>query len=99
MHRAIAKSLDRVQARASTMLNIDGIREMVDGERIALEQSLLDEDWKGRFKGRDILSAFAGKYATGMRYEYFRDLIISVMANNGHQPEGMKAILYRIAGD
>ena len=99
MHRAITKSLDRIQDRVSTMLGIADIRERVNRERVILEDSLCGDDWKKFFKGRDVLSTFAGKYANGMRYEYFRDFIISLMANAGYQPEGMKSVLYSIASD
>ena len=65
-------------------------------EQAALEKSLVGDDWRKYFKGRDVLSAFAGEYAKGMRYEYFRDFIISLMANSGYQPPGMKSVLDRI---
>ena len=99
MHRAVIGSRDRVEERVATVLNIDAIREAVDRERESLEDSLLGDGWKKQFKGRDILRAFAGKFASGMRYEYFRDLIISSMANSAYQPDGMKAILDEISND
>ena len=99
MHRAIIKSRDRVQARVDATLNIDAIREVVEQERGILGASLKNDEWKKHFKGRDILKVFAGQYASGMRYEYFRDLIVSSMVNGGYQPSGMKTVLYRIANE
>ena len=99
MHRAVIGSRDRVGERVATVLSIDAIRDVVGRERQVLEASLLDDEWKIQFKGRDILRAFAGKFAAGMRYEYFRDLIISSMAHSGCQPDGMKAVLDGIAND
>ncbi len=60
---------------------------------------LQNESWKKHFKGREILRAFAGEFLQGMRYEYFRDLIISQMVNEGYQPDGMKAVLDQILAD
>lgn len=99
MHRSITNSIDRVQDRASKKLGVDCIRSRVDTERTLLEDSLATGNWKKYFKGRDVLRAFAGKYASGMRYEYLRDLIISLMANAGHKPEGMRSVLYKIVDE
>ena len=74
LHGAILKSVQRVNQRLSTNLQIDDIRHRVDTERESLSKSLSTEDWKKHFRGRDILRAFAGQYVPGMRYEYFRDL-------------------------
>ena len=99
MHRAVIRSRDRVSDRVDSVLGIDRIREMVEKERGVLVHSLEDDSWRKHFKGRDILSVFAGKYASGMRYEYFRDLIISSMVNGGYQPVGMRRVLDSIAND
>ena len=99
LHRSIVQSIDRIKARLDANLDIDEIRKMVLQESNELERSLETDDWRIRFKGRKILSVFAGRYANGIRYEYFRNLIMSLMVNAGHQPEGMKDILDRIAAD
>ena len=99
LHSSIVKSLERVSNLAETKLGIDNIRKRIDEERKVLEQSLCEGDWKKHFKGRDILRVFVGEYVQGMRYEYFRDLIISQMVNAEHQPEGMKAVLDKIVKD
>ena len=99
LHGSIAKSIERVRRLAETNLSIDNIQKRIDKERKVLERSLDEGDWKKHFKGRDILRAFVGKYVQGMGYKYFRDLIISQMVNSGHQPDGMKAVLDKIAKD
>lgn len=99
MHRSIMKSVERIQDRATTVLSMDAVRERVDRERSTLDDSLIGDEWTKVFKGRDVLREFAGYYAKGMRYEYFRDLIISLMTTAGHQPEGMKRVLHRILND
>ena len=93
------KSVERIQDRATTVLNMEAIRERVGRERSILSESLVESEWKNVFKGRDVLREFAGRYAKGMRYEYSRDLIISLMASASHQPDGMKNVLHGILND
>ena len=88
-----------MRERLDGSLGIDEIRQAAQQVRGELEQSLETDRWEVLFKGRNILSVFAGRYANGMRYEYFRDLIVSLMVNASYQPEGMKRILDRIASD
>lgn len=99
IHRSVVKSVEKADYRVKTKLHIDDIRERVNKERDVLSSSLSDGDWSKHFKGRDILRAFVGKYVRGMRYEYFRDMVISQMVNSGYQPEGMKAVLDKIVND
>ena len=99
LHKSVVKSSKQVERQVKTKLRIDDIQERVSKEREVLSRSLSEGDWKKHFKGRDILRAFVGKYVRGMRYEYFRDMIISQMVNAGYQPEGMKAVLDKIVKD
>ena len=99
LHKSVVKSIERVEHRVQTKLSIDDIRERVDKEHEVLSRSLREGAWKKHFKGRDILRTFVGKYVRGMRYEYFRDMIISQMVNSSYQPEGMKAVLDKIVND
>ena len=99
LHQSVVRSIGRMKERLDGSLAIDEIRQVALQFRAELENSLETERWRILFKGRNILSVFAGKYANGIRYGYFRDLIVSVMVNAGHQPEGMKRILDRIASD
>lgn len=99
LHRAIENSIKRINDRLNTNLQLDEIRRQVDTEKKALTEALGTEDWKKHFRGRDILHEFAGKYVPGMRYVYFRELIISQMSSAGYQPPGMKAILDQIVAD
>ena len=99
LHSSVEKSIQQVQRLAGTKLRVEEIRKRVDQEREVLSKSLSEGDWKKHFKGRDILRAFVGEYVRGMRYELFRNLLISQMVNSGHQPEGMKAVLDKILND
>ena len=99
LHKSVVKSIERVEHRVKTKLRIDDIRERVGKEHKILSKSLREGDWKKHFKGRDILRVFVGKYVSGMRYEHFRDMIISQMVNSNYQPKGMKAVLDKIVND
>ena len=99
LYGAIQKSIDGIREKMGTSLHPDEIHRQVDDERQILIAALDTEDWKMHFRGRDILSIFAGRYVPGMRYGYFRNLIVSQMGNAGYQPPGMKAILDQIVAD
>ena len=99
LHRAVDKSVERINQRLDNNLQLDEIRGRVESERKVLADALTTEDWKKHFRGRDILQAFAGRYVPGMRYVYFRELIISQMSSAGYQPSGMKAVIDQILDD
>ena len=99
LHKAIENSVEKVRNRLHANLKLDEIRKRVDTERQNLNEALSSENWRMHFRGRDILQAFAGKYLPGMRYVYFRELIISQMSSAGYQPPGMKAVLDKIVND
>ncbi len=99
LHHAIEKSIERINQRLDSNLKLGEIRSRVETEQKALTEALTTEDWKKHFRGRDVLQEFAGKYVPGMRYVYFRELIISQMSSAGYQPPGMKDILDQIVAD
>ena len=99
LHESIVKSRNRINDQLALELNIEDIRKRVKHETDLLKASLSDGEWRKNFRGRDILRVFAGENVQGMQYVYFRDLIISQMANSGYQPKGMKDILDKIVSD
>ena len=99
LHRAVKKSIERINKQPDANLQIDDLRRRVVTERQVLKEALNTENWRKHFRGRDILREFAGEYLPGMRYAYFRDLIISQMVSAGYQPQGMKAVLDQIVND
>ena len=98
-HESVVGAVGRMEGMLSDGLGIEEIRSRVERETQELAESLETDQWTERFRGRDILSAFVGKYVPGMRYEYFRDLVVSQMAAAGYQPPGMKAVLDQIVAD
>lgn len=60
------------------------------------DNSLKDESWKSVFNGRNILKKFIGNNIDGIRYEQFRNLIISKMRRDKFRPIGMEKIINEI---
>ncbi|UJP05240.1 MAG: ATP-binding protein [Nitrosomonas sp.] len=96
MHRVAIRSADQIRTKLQTDIGVDILRKEASGYRATLEKSLDSDDWKKHFRGRDVLKRFAGEFCNGIRYEMFRDLIISTMVNDSFQPEGMKKVIQRI---
>lgn len=99
LHRAMEISIERINQQSTSSLHIKEIRKQVEAEKRVLTEALSTEEWKKRFRGRDILKEFTGQYVPGMRYVHFRELIISQMSTSEYQPAGMKQILEQIIND
>ncbi len=96
---AIDRSNKRIQERIAGALSRSELElEQVQYES-AYRQALADGSWMAKFRGRDILSRLAGRCAPGMRYEYFRDLIINRMSEASYRPPGMEGIVTKILQD
>ena len=54
-------------------------------------------EWKKKFRGRDILKRFVGRFVkTGINYDNFVELILSEMKDKKHKPAGMKLVVEKI---
>lgn len=99
LHRVAIKSADRIQNKVTKGLSIKTIRAQVEDRMNLLETSLDTDEWKRHYRGRDILKTFTSKHCNGIRYEMFRDLIISTMSNESFKPEGMSSVIAEISND
>lgn len=99
MHRVVIKSVEQIQRKVSSSLDVNTLREKANAQQNLLEESLANGQWKRHFRGRSILRVFVGIYVSGMRYEHFRNLIVSTMANASFQPEGMKRVIDAVLND
>jgi hypothetical protein len=99
MHRVVVKSVEQLQRRVASALDVNSLRSKATTHRALLEESLSTAEWKRHFRGRNVLRSFAGKHVQGLRYEHFRNLIVSTMANAGHQPSGMKRVIDAVLQD
>ncbi len=64
-----------------------------------LKEALETDEWKKKFRGREILREFVGLHCRGLSYERLRDMIVNQMQQRGHQPSGMRNILRKIEQD
>lgn len=96
LSEAIARSGDRIRARTSDELSLASLERSMTSYRDELDAALIDGTWISKFRGREVLRRFAGRYVHGMAYEYFRDLIINKMAEDNFHPTGMQRIVDQI---
>jgi hypothetical protein len=99
MHRVVIRSVDQLQRRVGAALDVNALREKAAAHRALLEKSLGSAEWKRHFRGRNVLRSFVGKHVPGLRYEHFRNLVVSTMANAGFQPSGMKRVIEAVLQD
>jgi hypothetical protein len=99
MHRVVIRSVEQLQRRVGIGLDVNTLREKAAAHRSLLEESLDNAEWKRHFRGRNVLRSFVGKHVPGLRYEHFRSLIVSTMANAGFQPPGMKRVIEAVLQD
>ncbi|SFG03356.1 AAA domain-containing protein, putative AbiEii toxin, Type IV TA system [Salegentibacter agarivorans] len=93
--KAIEKTISEIELKKNNILSK---RELLKKEKIIsnkFQTSLKDDSWKLIFNGRNILKCFTNKINI-IRYEQFRNLIISKMKNEGYKPEGMKKVIDQI---
>ncbi|MER9437389.1 AAA family ATPase [Mesorhizobium sp. M0618] len=94
---AVANSIKSYRERIDELVS-DSLSDVaLDALARSVSDSLHDDiktgKWKRSFRGRDILKRFVGRHGNGVRYNHFRNLVISKMRDQGHRPPGMAAIL------
>lgn len=99
LHAAVRRSVQRIQAVLEHGLSENEIEERERRHRQEIEQCFSDGTWIRKIPGRDILRRFVGDQAPSVGYDVLRNMVLSRMVEIGSQPEGMKAIISRIADD
>lgn len=92
---AVSRSVRRISKRAGESFSLERLTEREATLRCEYEQALAADTWRKRFRGREVLSRFAGRIGK-TTYEVLRDLIIANMRDAGYQPEGMRAVVDKI---
>ena len=93
LHGAVQRSLSRFTNATVSELSQAAIQKRESELRQKYEAALADGSWIKVFRGRDILKRFAGKRASSISYEIFRNLIVSRMREDSYQPPGMKIVI------
>lgn len=96
LRSAIEASLDRLVKVSTQVLSQAELATQKQRLEERLQADLSSGDWRVTFRGRDILKTFVGRHCQGMKYEVFRNLIISKMRDRGYQPADMKNVVARI---
>ena len=96
LQRASAGSLDRISTLASAGLDAETIDSFIRTHRLELEASILDASWVSKIPGRSILRRLTNKIGGGIKYEAFRNLIISEMQQDHYKPAGMEHVLNQV---
>jgi len=96
---ALCRSQQRILKVTTEVFDADGLQRAEAELRVETSRDLENGTWVHTFRGRDVLKRFVGKYAKGMPYEPFRDLIVARMRDADHQPAGMKHVIKAILAD
>lgn len=96
VYQSVQQSNQEITSVVKNKLTLKKISQKEKSIRKFYSKTLTTDKWMKKLKGRSILKRFVGKYVQGIRYEAFRDLIISKMASDGYQPIGMKRVITQI---
>jgi predicted ATPase len=96
MSFAIATSKERMVRLADAELSQTALLEFVNKMKSEFQDDLRTGRWRKTFRGRDVLRRFVGKHADGLKYDLFRNLVISRMRDDEFRPAGMAEILNNI---
>lgn len=93
LYTALTNSKKRIDSLLQNELTIEKLKAKEAALSEEFKSHFLNEEWITKHRGRDILKKFCGKYINEMKYEIFRNLILSKMSAMGYQPSGMEKIL------
>jgi len=77
-------------------LQIENLRSQEKSLTEKFNLALTDDAWMQQHRGREILKKFVGSHVKEVKYEIFRNLIMSKMAMNSCRPDGMKLVIEKI---
>jgi hypothetical protein len=93
---AVDSTINEIQGKKQNSLSKKNLYKKESIIKNKYNTSLTNDSWKIVFNGRNILKSFIGTYVDGIRYEQFRNLIISKMKSEKFKPEGMSKIINQI---
>lgn len=96
LSQSIQSSLDRLQKVCVASLGIETLVDEVSSLSESLQRDLISGNWRSTFRGRDILKRFVAEHGSGLKYNHFRNLIISKMRDDNFKPKGMKSVLEKV---
>ena len=89
----LSRAVERINEVHRTRLSLEKLNDLESGIRSTLQTALSEGTWKKDFRGRVILKELLQELKLGLKYELFRNLLVSKMRDKGIQPEGMKKVI------
>lgn len=100
LENVIERSMERIIKVRSENLTRENLISMEQELFKQFSESFLTDEWKKKFKGREILKQYVSEYTGGkVSYLVFRDLILSRMRDSRYQPGGMNKVIESIIND
>lgn len=99
LFEASSRSSRRVSSILEGDLSADNLQAEETRVRVEIQDSLVDGSWKKKLPGRDILKQFVNIADISVKYEIFRNLLLTRMADKGIKPLGMRNIINKICKD
>lgn len=96
LFQSVSRSLEKLNTTVQAQLSEQALKKREADIKAKYIESIADGTWVSRIRGRDVLKKFAGKHASSVSYEVFRNLILSQMRDQGFRPEGMEAVIEKI---
>lgn len=96
IYQSVKQSNQEINAVVKNNLTLKKISQKEKAIRGSYFKTLKTDKWRRKLKGRSILRRFVGNNVQGVRYEAFRDLVISKMSRDSYQPIGMKKVVNQI---
>lgn len=93
---AAGRSIGRITKLAENELSYEQIKNVSDKRKVDLREDMDKGRWRESFRGRDILKQLISELGLGLKYEMFRNLLVSRMRDTDIKPEGMRKILGEI---
>ena len=94
---AVTGAVKEVDALGASVGREEAIDSLLDEARARLRAMWSDGLWASHFPGRSILKGFCNLLDRNVEYLVLRNAIVGEMAKAKHQPEGMAAVIRRVA--
>ncbi len=97
------EAVKRSSEKISTLINNSLSEEMLTNQQKLFsdeyEKCFIDETWRTKLPGRDILKRFISIAELTVGYESFRNMIVKKMVEESYKPSGMNTIINKIISD
>jgi hypothetical protein len=93
---AVSRTNERLRKTVDSQLTLESLKSKYEQLESEYNASFGDGSWKAKLPGRDILKRYVSSAKLPVKYEVFRNLVLSRMSDTGYQPAGMKLVIDKI---